>query len=184
MIAPCRSLVHAGEEALVALGGGDVHDLAGGGDVAGDALPEPEADLLELGQVRGPREHLALAAIDEVERAAIGLHRLGDPVHQRAEQIVERHLAAEELAHREQDRARAVGRVAHAGADASPRGARWERAHGTPTVRPSRHANAAGKIVRASRSIASTRSSPWVGSWWKRPSRFAPHAFAIRAAST
>src|SRR5262249_25793223 len=109
-------------------------------------------------------------------------------VHQAQQQIVDRDLATEQSADGAEDRigrghARSHGTASRlvrkrAQDQIDPRGAHRR------IVAPSRAANDAGNSARASCSIASTTASPWVGSWWNRPSDRAPDARAISAAAT
>ena len=187
------------KEAPVALGRRQVEDLPRGGDGAGDALPDLEPDLLELGQVRRAREQLARLRIDEVERAAIGAERLGDLGDHPVEQLVEIDLALQERPHRQEHvrllrhriladpfwikRAMvAEGRpwCTPPAAQAAVRAARGASVIDEPLARRRRR----GKRARVAASMRAICQSSCVGSWWKSTSPPTPAASARRAPSS
>ncbi len=185
-------LVDVGVEALLVSRRGDVHHAAVLRDVAGDALADLQADLFELGEVRGAAEDLLPREIDEVQRAAIGLHAVRDAIDELVEELVEVDLLADEAAHGQHHCGGIGRRPGHCGEervqppDAIGASQSVLGHHGHPREMRlfSRAGSLAMKKARASSAMSSTWPSAWPGSWWKRNSRFAPTDFAMRAAST
>jgi hypothetical protein len=94
-------LVDLGVEGRMLVGVGDPHRLASGGDVAGDATGDREAELLRLHALRQLAPQLAAHAVDEEQRGAVGLQALGQRLQDLLDDAREVEVTAERRRHLE-----------------------------------------------------------------------------------
>ena len=87
--AVAREHVPLGAEARVLVRVLHVERLARPRDVAGDAVADLEPDRAHVVALRDARDELVVRLVEQVERGAVGLERLGDLVENELEQLVE-----------------------------------------------------------------------------------------------
>ncbi len=73
--------------------------LSRAGDVAGDAVANLEPDRADVVALGDARDELLARLVEEIQRGAIGLERLGDLVENELEQLVEIERRTERGAH-------------------------------------------------------------------------------------